>query len=86
MFKTPDMEKKSFCVLKHEERLSEQEVVAKMLDVNTNSKRNLKRLPAAEVILQDQKRLKMECRDKHVKDKFVITKEDALAGKENFTP
>jgi hypothetical protein len=85
-FKTPDMEKKSFCVLKHEEISSDKEVMAKMFDVNTNSKRNLKKLPSVEVRLQEQKRVKTECRDKHVKDKFVITKEDALADKENVTP
>jgi hypothetical protein len=54
-FKTPGMEKKSLCVLKHEAISSEKEVMTKMLDVNTNSKRNLKKRPAAEVRLQEQK-------------------------------
>jgi hypothetical protein len=46
-FKTPDMEKNSLCVLKHESISSDKEVMTQMIDVNTNSKRNLKKRPAA---------------------------------------
>jgi hypothetical protein len=56
-----------------------------MLDVNTNSDRNLKTRPEAEVRLQEQKRVKTERRDKHVKGEFVIKKENALADKEDVT-
>jgi hypothetical protein len=86
MFKTPDMKKKSFCVLKHEAISSKKDAMTKMLDVNTNSKRNLNKRPAAEVRLQERKRVEMERRDKHGKGEFVITKENALADKENVTP
>jgi hypothetical protein len=79
------MEKKSFCVLKHEEISSDKDVMTNMLDVNTNSKRNLKKRPAAEVRLQEQERVKTERRNKHVKGKFVIKKENALADKEDVT-
>jgi hypothetical protein len=36
-FKTPDMEKKRFCVLNHEEIASDKDVMKTILDVNTNS-------------------------------------------------
>jgi hypothetical protein len=66
-YKTPYMEKKSFCVLKHEAISSDKDVTTNMIDVNTNSKHNLKKRPAAEVRLQEQNRVKMERRDKHIK-------------------
>jgi hypothetical protein len=80
------MEKKSFCVPKHEANSSHKDVRKKMIDVNTNSKRNLKKHPTAEVRLQEQKRVKTERCDKHVKGEFVITKENALSDKEIVTP
>jgi hypothetical protein len=54
-FKTPYMENKSLCVLKHEAISSDKDVMTNMLDVNTNSKRNLKKRPATEARLQEQK-------------------------------
>jgi hypothetical protein len=85
-FNTPYMEKKSFCVLKHEAISSDKDIMINMLSVNTNSKRNLKKRPAAEIRLQEQKRVKTQHRNKHVKVEFLITKENALADKENVTP
>jgi hypothetical protein len=58
-FKTTYMEKKRLCVLKHESIASDKEVMTNMLDVNTNSKRNVKKHRTAEVRLEEQKRLKM---------------------------
>jgi alpha-amylase/alpha-mannosidase (GH57 family) len=85
-FETPYMEKKILCVMKHEAISSNKDIMTNMLDVNTNSKLNLKKIPAAEVRLQEQKRVKTERRDKHIKGKIVITKENALADKKNVTP
>jgi hypothetical protein len=78
------MEKKSLCFLKHDAIASDKDIISKMLDVNTNSKHNLKKRPAAEVRLEEQNRVKTERREKHVKGEFVITKENVLADKEIY--
>jgi hypothetical protein len=57
-----------------------------IFDVHKHSKRSLKKRPAAEVRLQEQKRVKTECRNKHANGEFVITKDNTFAYNGNVTP